>query len=266
MRFSDMKYFSMKYSGMRFSDIKFSEEGAAGRLNQIYDWVRNLTGYFLFMAVLENLLPGKKYARFVKFFAGIVLILLVLQPLAGSRQLEEVAARYYEAFVFQDQADDLKKEILGVEHQRLEQIFRQYEQAIETDVSLMAEDMGFGVEECRASISGAEGSEQFGTVTRIALKVYWEENDGSGRIDGAAMQQEEGDVSEEIRIAPVDVGSEAAEAGHEAEFTGSEVSRQVLRRQQEEVREAAGKLRRKIGAYYNLEDNYVEIQIVEGER
>lgn len=47
---------------------------------------------------------------------------------------------------------------------------------------------------------------------------------------------------------------------------GSEVSRQVLRRQQEEVREAAGKLRRKIGAYYNLEDNYVEIQIVEGER
>lgn len=61
---------------MRFSDIKFSEEGAAGRLNQIYDWVRNLTGYFLFMAVLENLLPGKKYARFVKFFAGIVLILL----------------------------------------------------------------------------------------------------------------------------------------------------------------------------------------------
>ena len=294
MRFSDMKYFSMKYSGMRFSDIKFSEEGAAGRLNQIYDWVRNLTGYFLFMAVLENLLPGKKYARFVKFFAGIVLILLVLQPLAGSRQLEEVAARYYEAFVFQDQADDLKKEILGVEHQRLEQIFRQYEQAIETDVSLMAEDMGFGVEECRASISGAEGSEQFGTVTRIALKVYWEENDGSGRIDGAAMQQEEGDVSEEIRIAPGDVGSEAAEAsqgtaeasqgtaeadseaveaghvtaeaGHEAEFTGSEVSRQVLRRQQEEVREAAGKLRRKIGAYYNLEDNYVEIQIVEGER
>lgn len=252
-------------------------------MDQVYDWVRNLTGYFLFMAVLENLLPGKKYAKYIKFFAGIVLILLVLQPIAGSTQLEEIVARHYEAFVFQNQADDLRREILGVENQRLEQIFRQYEQAVESDVSQMAEDAGFAVKECRAVISGEEGTEQFGTVTQITLKIYRDE-DGEGK-------QEDNALPEQIRIDPVELEIRPEEQvseetmpenrkqeesmlgsqGSEKTMSGSQVpeesgSRQILRRQQEEVRTAAGKLRRKIAAYYNLEDNYVEIQIAEGER
>lgn len=242
-------------------------------MDQVYDWVRNLTGYFLFMAVLENLLPGKKYAKYIKFFAGIVLILLVLQPIAGSTQLEEIVARHYEAFIFQNQADDLRREILGVEKQRLEQIFRQYEQAVENDVSQMAEDAGFAVKECRAVISGEEGTERFGTVTQITLRIYRDE-DGEGK-------QEDKALPEQIRIDPVELEIRSGEQGSEITLPGSQGSeesmsesqipeesgsRQILRRQQEEMRTAAGKLRRKIAAYYNLEDNYVEIQIAEGER
>lgn len=229
------------------------------------------------MAVLENLLPGKKYAKFVKFFSGIVLILLVLQPFAGSRQLEEVAARYYEAFVFQNQAGDLKEEILGVEKQRLEQIFTQYEQAIENDVSLMAEDAGFIAEECRAAISKEEGSEQFGTVTGISLKVCWGEEIRSDEeaIEKAierTIEKEGENTSEIIQIEPIDAaGRSETENGKDDKNDGltterDGISRQMMRRRQEEARAAAGKLRRKIAAYYNLEDNYVEIQIVEGKR
>lgn len=224
------------------------------------------------MAVLENLLPGKKYAKFVKFFAGIVLILLVLQPLAGSAQLEEVVARYYEAFVFQNQADDLKREILGVEKQRLEQIFRQYEQAIEADVSLMAADAGFTAEECQVVISRDEGTEAFGTVERIALRVRWEEPERRPMERGISEQaqterntqeQIEKRILETVQIETVDLGRGPESTVREQE---EEISRQALRRQQEEARTAAGKLRRKIAAYYNLEDSYVEIQIVERER
>ena len=58
-------------------------------MEAFYGWVRSLTGYFLFMLVLEHLLPGKKYGKYIRLFAGMVLILLVLQPLAGNLRIDE---------------------------------------------------------------------------------------------------------------------------------------------------------------------------------
>ena len=38
----------------------------------LYGWVRNITGYFLFLAVLDNLIPEKKYEKYIRLFAGMV--------------------------------------------------------------------------------------------------------------------------------------------------------------------------------------------------
>lgn len=169
----------------------------------LYDWIRNMTGFLIFLSVLEHLIPGKKYLRYIRFFAGMVLILIVLQPLTGSLRVENRIASYYKSFVFQYQADDLKKEILGVEQARLEKLIRQYEEAVEQDVEMMAEDLGLTVRECSAEIGQNPERADFGTVTRIQV---------------------------------------VAEA---------------------ETDELAGRLRRRIISYYELEEAYVEIQIVE---
>ena len=144
-------------------------------MDGIYGWIRNLTGFFLFMSVIDNLLPNKKYGKYVRLFSGMILILLVLQPLTGSLRLEDKIAHYYESFVFRYQAEDLQSEILGIEKQRLTQMIAQYEHAVEQDVGQMAEDMGFSVRECSVTINGEEGTEQFGTVTGISLRISAEE-------------------------------------------------------------------------------------------
>ena len=50
----------------------------------VYEWIRGLTAFFLFLSVMENLLPGKKYGKYIRLFAGMVLILVALQPLRGA--------------------------------------------------------------------------------------------------------------------------------------------------------------------------------------
>lgn len=45
------------------------------------EWLRNLTGYFLFLSVAMVILPDKKYEPYVKLFTGFVLLLLLLQPI-----------------------------------------------------------------------------------------------------------------------------------------------------------------------------------------
>ena len=49
-------------------------------MTAVYEWIRNLTAFFLFLSVMENLLPGQKYGKYIRLFAGMVLILLAVEP------------------------------------------------------------------------------------------------------------------------------------------------------------------------------------------
>ena len=238
-------------------------------MDGIYGWIRNLTGFFLFMSVIDNLLPNKKYGRYVRLFSGMILILLVLQPLTGSLRLEDKIAHYYESFVFRYQADDLQNEILGIEKQRLEQMIAQYEHAVELDVGQMAEDMDFAVRECRVTINGEEGTEQFGTVTGISITVSAgagdEAEQESGAVRGNVMQEKVKEEKEKLEsgqqaIAPV----EPVVIEPDSTIELSEPISDGYHKDRGQVSSQVGKLRRKIASYYSLEEAYVEIQVVEG--
>ena len=212
-------------------------------MEAVYGWIRNLIGFFLFVTVIEHLLPGDSYRKYVRLFSGMVMILLVLKPLSQKLQIEERIARYYESFVFRYEADELKENILGIEEQRLEQMIAQYEEAVELDVKQMAEDMGFVVRDCRVKIDGEESSERFGTVTRIFLTVSEESADGEKETATEMVEP----------VEPVIVGGGARPAKDTPPAGKSP----------KYDRETAG-LRRRIASYYGLEESYVEIQIIDG--
>lgn len=231
----------------------------------MYGWLRNITCYILFMSILDNLLPGKKYGKYLKLFAGMVLILLVVQPFTGSLRLEDRIAHYYESFVFRYQADDLKQEILGMEEQRLEEMIARYEEAVEQDLIFMAEDSGLAVLGCRAEIERNQKMEEFGMVRSIWMKVTSEE---TGKGVGEGMTPPEisaAPVAPDIEVVPVEPVEIRAAGKTGEEEAGSSISRAEDRERQEEERTAVRKLRRKIASYYNLEEAYVEIQVVEGQ-
>lgn len=177
-------------------------------MEPLYAWIRNLTGYFVFLAVLEQLMSGSRSGRYVRFFAGIILILLVLQPLTGSLRLEDALVREYEALVFQYEAEDLRQELSGAESQRMDQIVDQYQAAVAKTVGELARAEGYQVHECTVQIGRNSGNDHFGEVTGIWLAL------------------------------------EKTAAVEEAD---------------------SEKLKRRLSAYYNLEEEHVEIQIVERE-
>lgn len=216
-------------------------------MDGLYVWIRSVACYFLFMSVLDQLLPDRKYVKYIRLFGGMILILLVFHPLTGSLHIEERISRYYEEFVFQHEADDLKQEILGMEQRQLAEMIRQYEQAIARDIKVMAEDTGMAVESCAVKLCGDMDQEQFGKVQKIELEV-------------SGGQEDEADESEnEIKkIDKIVIGQTERMEEPVQEAAGSSVVRQA-------VLEKIGRLRRKIALYYDLEETYVEIQIVERE-
>ena len=221
-------------------------------MEAFYGWIRNLTGYFLFLSILGNLLPGKKYGKYIRLFSGMILILLVLQPLVGGLKLEDAIARYYKSFVFRDQAADLKQDILGIEAQRLEQVIAQYEQAVAVDVAQMARDMDWTVKNCEVIIDAQEGTESFGTVETVRLTVV------KGAESGDVVMESEDGVRP---VEPVIIDAQSdLQINSQRDFQADTSSDSQI-----DSEEAAG-LRRKIAAYYDLEESHVEIRVLEEKR
>ena len=86
-------------------------EKGGGCVTAVYEWIRNLVAFFLFLSVMENLLPGQKYGKYIRLFAGMVLILLVAEPFTSGFDLEEVLARSYENLVLRWEAGELQDDL-----------------------------------------------------------------------------------------------------------------------------------------------------------
>ena len=49
-------------------------------VQECYDWVWKLTGYLIFMTAVLQLVPGEKDRKYIHFFTGLVLIILIASP------------------------------------------------------------------------------------------------------------------------------------------------------------------------------------------
>ena len=189
-------------------------------MTAVYEWVRNITYYMIFITVVGNLLADSKYEKYLRFFAGIILILLVLKPLTGSLRLDERIAYLFESISFQKEADDFKEKLWGMEDERLQRVMSTYEEAVAMDIRGMADTAGFSVRSVKVTIETDRNSPLYGHVTDLYMKLgrQKEENAAGGGwnaagVSGGGTDSGPADIQIEprqIQVEPVQIGSGAA--------------------------------------------------------
>ena len=60
-----------------------------GIMQEILNMVRYVAVFYLLEQMVLNLLPGKMYERYVRFYLGLLLVLLLLQPVLRIFRLTE---------------------------------------------------------------------------------------------------------------------------------------------------------------------------------
>ena len=48
--------------------------------NSIYEWMKNLTLFYVLFQASMQLVPDKTYEKYVRFYMGLLMILLMLSP------------------------------------------------------------------------------------------------------------------------------------------------------------------------------------------
>ena len=93
----------------------------------ITHWAGNIVSYLVFLTVLTGLLPAHKYEKYIRLFAGCILLLIVLKPLTDGLRLEERLNYLFTSLSFENEAGELKREMDEIEERRRNMVLSQYE-------------------------------------------------------------------------------------------------------------------------------------------
>lgn len=47
----------------------------------IYDWMENIAFYLVILVAVMQMIPQNSYRKYIRFFAGLILILMLTQPI-----------------------------------------------------------------------------------------------------------------------------------------------------------------------------------------
>lgn len=134
-------------------------------MTAIVEWVKNYSMVFLLMTMLTSVIAKKEYKKYIQFFVEIILVITLANPLLrlmgkSDGMFEKISYDSFWQGLAGIQKDCEKIDFLGEEY-----YIDYYENAIETDVKLLAENSGYAVTDVVVTLN-----EEYG-VDEMELRV-----------------------------------------------------------------------------------------------
>lgn len=155
----------------------------------VYTWVKNIVCFYIFMNIIIHLLPRESYRKYVRFFSGMLLMILVATPVLSVLGKEDVLMQKINQAGFFQELDNIKLDTAHLEQTQKKVYLREYERAIAMDIGRIAE--GKGLRPLRVEVRLSEDYQ----VESIDMEVSAAEEDaavpnvsfgdGSGEYSGA---------------------------------------------------------------------------------
>ena len=222
----------------------------------LLDWARNILFFMVFLSVISHLLADRSYEKYIRFFAGMVLILITISPLKGGLNFQEQAGILFEEFSDFWEKQQAGEVLADVDKNRMGMFFSEYKKETEKRIGEMAEAEGFVCGGAEVTLQERSESSDYGRVEKIRLhlkkeeNVDEEENEGdTGGLDNVKSSEKtegrtDGESNVSVKVEIPDVKAGLSGKKKEIPETGS------LQEQQ---------LKRKVAQYYGLEEACVEI-------
>ena len=74
----------------------------------VYEWVQNLSFYLVISSAIIQVIPGEEYKKYLRFFTGIVMILLLMTPILKLTGTEQSFAALYHSPEYERKKGELQ--------------------------------------------------------------------------------------------------------------------------------------------------------------
>lgn len=133
--------------------------------------------YTIFMSIILQIIPKKQYEKYIKFYMGLLLLLLLFIPmfelLGADKKIKQLYQSYENQWVNNEDIEENKKII-----------YKQYEESIGEELKEVLEKKGYKIQRIKAEVK----QENYGELEQITVIL------------------KEGNENTIEAVAPIDIG------------------------------------------------------------
>lgn len=78
-------------------------------LEYFYEWMENLAFYLVIITIVVQMLPNNSYKKYIRFFTGLILILLMMNPILKILGTEQAFFAVYESEEYRQKVREIEQ-------------------------------------------------------------------------------------------------------------------------------------------------------------
>lgn len=138
-------------------------------MGAFYSWIRNLVCCICLFHIFLQILPGGSFKKYVRFFGGMLLLLLAAGPLTDAAHMTEDFEQAWNLESLREQAAEVRLTGEGMEELRSEKIKEAYQGEMKRQVEEVVRAYGMNPEKTELVFSEEEG--QFLHISGADLQI-----------------------------------------------------------------------------------------------
>ncbi len=75
----------------------------------LYEWIRNIAFYMVLVTAVTQVIPNQQYKKYVRFFTGLVLVLMMTTPILRLLGMEMDITNLYKDMEYEDQIEEFRR-------------------------------------------------------------------------------------------------------------------------------------------------------------
>ncbi len=79
-------------------------------IEAIYTWMKNIVFYLVIITAVLEVLPGMAYQKYIRFFTGLVLMMLLLTPFLRLTEAGEIFSDLYHGYEYEQYKRELQEQ------------------------------------------------------------------------------------------------------------------------------------------------------------
>lgn len=137
----------------------------------IFGMVRNVCAFVLLTTVVNNLMQGSVYRKYIRFFVGIVMLILVINPVMSLLSMDINFQDNISKYIEEAGRYEIYEEIKMGEQNAAEDILQEYEKSLNRTLGAVIKTHDLYIVDSRWEIESDYSEENFGEITGLEVRV-----------------------------------------------------------------------------------------------
>jgi len=151
-------------------------------MDAILKWIGDVAVYLILVTLILQVIP-KKFRKYISFFTGMLLIMLVISPVTGLFGADVALADYFKLEGMKQAVSDMEDMIRFTENVSEKKMIEGYSGQIKEKISELIKEYGFRVNEVRVAWNLDAEAENYGSINSIYVQLDEKKTPGTITIE-----------------------------------------------------------------------------------